>query len=131
MTVAANRLFTILWRPGPAWIAGRSVAEQKLNQHREYIASLAAQGLIVVAGPFLDTESGGMAVLRAAEMSEAHQIFTDDPAIREGLFVGEVRPLFVVFADPALSDRAPGIEATACSRENDAPLAPLDKPGAA
>jgi uncharacterized protein YciI len=120
MTVPGDRLFTILWRPGPAWIAGRSLAEQKLDQHREYIASFASQGLIVVAGPFLDAESGGMALVRAARMSEAHEIFNHDPAIREGVFVGQVRPLFVVFADPALGGLAPGIEATARPREDDA-----------
>jgi uncharacterized protein len=131
MTVPGDRLFKILWRPGAAWIAGRSVAEQKLDQHREYIASLAAQGLIVVAGPFLDAESGGMAVLRAARMSEAHEIFKHDPAIREGVFVAEVRPLFIVFADSALSGLAPGIEATARPRDDDAARSAPDKPGAA
>lgn len=111
MTEPGDRLFTILWRPGPAWIAGCSVAEQQLDQHREYIASLASQGLIVVAGAFLDAGSGGMAVLRAASMSEAQEIYRNDPGVRDDVFVGEVRPLHDVFADAALSGLAPSTEA--------------------
>ena len=75
--------------------------------------------------------SGGMAVLRAASLSKAPEIFSRDPGVCDGVFVGEVRPLCVVFGDPAFTGLTRRIEAPARPRETDADSNVLNKPGAA
>lgn len=90
-------LFALLYRPGPRWIEGRSIQEQPLGPHREYIEGLFAVGRGLLAGPFLDAESGGLALIRAADVNAAREIQARDPAIIEGVFEGTVRPLHMLF----------------------------------
>jgi uncharacterized protein YciI len=101
MVQSGDRLFTILWRRGPAWVAGKPVTEQKLDPHRQYFSDLTQRGVVVLAGPFVDAESGGIAVLRAPDSAAAEAIFRNDPAVEDGVFEGDVRPFYTVFAQMA------------------------------
>ena len=95
---SGENLFVILWRRGPSWVPEKPITEQDLGRHRAYFADLTSQGLIVLAGPFLDNASGGMAVLRVTDLDAAKRIMREDPAIAERVFEGEVRPFHTVFA---------------------------------
>src|SRR4030095_5051573 len=64
---AVEALFALLYRPGPSWILGQPITGQPLGPHRAYIEQLFAAGRVVVAGPFLDGTSGGLAVVRRAD----------------------------------------------------------------
>jgi uncharacterized protein YciI len=49
-------------------------------------------GNLVIGGPFLDEEGGGMAVLRFAGLEQAEESARADPAVRAGLLAPRVRP---------------------------------------
>jgi hypothetical protein len=38
--------FLVIYRPSPAWLAGKPISEQPLKEHGTYILSLYAQGLV-------------------------------------------------------------------------------------
>ena len=87
----ATQLYIVVYRPGPAWIAGKPMHQQKLGPHVTYIRTLLAQGRLVAGGPFTDGD-GGMAIFRASSPEEARAILAADPAISSGVFVAEMRP---------------------------------------
>lgn len=89
-------VFALLYRPGPAWLAGRPVRVQPLAPHRAYAQTLFEQGRLLCAGPFLD-DSGGIALVRAATYEDAHDVLAGDPAVVRGVLVGEVRPWLALF----------------------------------
>jgi uncharacterized protein YciI/ketosteroid isomerase-like protein len=92
----AEPMFAIVYRPGPAWISGKSMREQALSPHLAYMQSLFGTGALAFAGPFLD-DSGGAAFVRAADEAAAVAIRDGDPAVQSGVFVGEVKPWMSVF----------------------------------
>lgn len=94
--MAAEPIFAILYRPGPAWIPGRPLREQALATHLAYMEDLFKAGRLVFAGPFLD-DSGGAAFVRAAEAAAAEAIRDSDPAVLAGVFMAEVRPWMSMF----------------------------------
>lgn len=83
--------FVLLYRPGPAWLAGRSVFEQPLAEHLAYMRSLLAQESLMFGGPFLD-DSGGVIAIDAASMADAMAVRDADPAVRDGVMLADVRP---------------------------------------
>lgn len=93
---APAAVFALLYRPGPAWVAGRPVRAQALGPHRAYAQSLFEQGRLLAGGPFLD-DSGGIALVRAADADDARRILAADPAVAAGVFVGEARPWAALF----------------------------------
>jgi uncharacterized protein YciI len=88
--------FAFVYRPGPAWIRDRPLAEQKLGPHARYMGELFARGRLLLGGPFLDT-GGGFALVAADTEDEAREIFERDPAIVDGVFAGDVRSWCAVF----------------------------------
>jgi uncharacterized protein len=103
--VARNDLFAVLYRPGPAWRAGRPMQEQDLKAHVAYMQQLADQGVMLAAGP-LTSLDGGLIVLTAASLDAATEIMRADPAVAGGVFQGEVSAWLPVF-DPGGRYRAP------------------------
>jgi uncharacterized protein len=83
-------LFTVIYRPGPAWKPGLPMAQQDLRAHGGYYARLTAEGRVVAAGGWHGAD-GGMAVLRCADAEEAGRLLAADPAIASGVFQGELR----------------------------------------
>ena len=86
----AQQLFLLLFRPGPAWQAGLPMARQNLREHAAYHARLVAESRSVAAGGYVG-EEGGMAIIRAADLTEARAMLAADPAIQNGVFVAELR----------------------------------------
>jgi len=85
-----TRLFLFLYRPGPAWRAGVPMQQQDLRAHAAYHARLVQEGRSFAAGGF-DGQDGGMAIVRAASRAEAEAMLAADPAIRNGVFVADIR----------------------------------------
>ena len=84
--------FLLVYRPGPAWIAGKSQSQQRLKEHLNYILDLYAQGAVKLAGGFTDEAAGGAVVLVAANEARADELARSDPAVKEGVFAYELRP---------------------------------------
>jgi uncharacterized protein YciI len=90
MQTAAKMTYLVLYKRGPAWV-GDTMAEQKLDAHGKYMLDLYEKGALKFAGPFLD-DSGGAVVLEAADEASAKALVADDPAVKQGTFVSEIRP---------------------------------------
>ncbi len=82
-------LYVIHYRPGPAWKAGRPLAEQGLERHGAYMRDLAVRGELLAAGP-LSTTEGGLVILRVESLEAATARMQADPAVGAGQFIGEV-----------------------------------------
>lgn len=85
-----RQLFLFLFRPGPAWQHGVPMRQQNLREHGAYHAGLVRDGRSVAGGGYVG-EDGGMAIVRAADIAEAQAMLAADPAIRNGVFVAELR----------------------------------------
>ena len=94
----ASNLFVVIYRPGPAWQAGRPMSEQGLLPHGRYYRGLLDDGRLFAGGGFTGSD-GGMAILRVADIDAARAIVAADPAVTSGIFVAELeqwRPRFQV-----------------------------------
>jgi uncharacterized protein len=83
--------YLVLYRPGPAWLTGKSVMEQPLKEHGKYMLSLYIKGSMRLAGPLTDN-AGGAVLLEVSDDAEAKAIVTKDPAVKSGIFVYEMHP---------------------------------------
>jgi uncharacterized protein len=84
-------MYLVIYRPGPAWLVGKSVFEQHLKEHGKYMLSLYIKGSMKLAGPLTD-DAGGAVLLAVADESEAKMIVAADPAVKSGIFVYEMHP---------------------------------------
>ncbi len=98
--------YLVIYRPGPGWIAGKSLAEQPLKEHGQYMLSLYSKGTSKFAGPFLD-DAGGALVFEAENENEARAVIAADPAIRSGIFVAELHPWKLVDWEQFVKKPAP------------------------
>ncbi len=70
--------------------------------HRQYLATLKANGQLAASGPFTD-DSGALIVYEAASAAEAEKILKGDPFSLNGIFVSYVlRPWNPVIANREL-----------------------------
>lgn len=83
--------YLVIYRPGPGWLEGKSLAEQPLMEHGKYMLSLYIKGSMMLAGPLTDG-AGGAVVLQVAKESEAKTIVAGDPAVKSGVFLYEIHP---------------------------------------
>lgn len=88
---SAKVIFLVIYRPGPAWPAGKTIAELPLKEHGSYMISLYKKGAMKQAGPLTDN-AGGAVVLEVSGEQEAEAIAANDPAVRAGIFVYELHP---------------------------------------
>ena len=88
---ATKATYLVLYRPGPAWLAGKSVMEQPLKEHGKYMLSLYVKGSMKLAGPLSDN-AGGAVLLEVSNEAEAKTIVANDPAVKSGVFVYEMHP---------------------------------------
>jgi uncharacterized protein YciI len=88
--------FLVLLKRGPKWLPGKSVAEQPLLKHGQYLKELMDKGTLQLAGPFVD-DSGGFILLTAGDEAEARRITEHDPGVMEQILVPEVRAVRVMF----------------------------------
>ena len=118
--------YALIYAPGPQWIVGRSITEQNLGTHLAYIGNLYAEGRVLYAGPFLDHEGGGLALVRGNGREEADAMLAGDPAIKDGVLTGAVRRWHAVF-DEAEDLRATLSEAQTNRRAVEALFAAVDR----
>jgi uncharacterized protein YciI len=88
---ATKTTYLVLYRPGPAWLTGKSVMEQPLKEHGKYMLSLYIKGSMKLAGPLTDN-AGGAVLLEVSNEAEAKAIVANDPAVKCGVFVYEIHP---------------------------------------
>lgn len=88
---ASKATYLVLYRPGPAWLTGKSVMEQPLKEHGKYMLSLYMKGSMKLAGPLTD-DAGGAVLLEVSNEAEAKAIVTNDPAVKGGIFLYEMHP---------------------------------------
>jgi len=63
--------------------------------HFERLQRLLAEGTLVLAGPTLGSINTGIAIIEAADETEAQRLMEEDPAIASGFARGELRPFRV------------------------------------
>jgi uncharacterized protein YciI len=96
-------IFALCYRPGPAWVAGKTVFEQPLKAHRAYMQSLVDAGRVVLGGPYSD-DTGGLVAIEADSRAAAAQIAAGDPAVKDGVMQADVHPWLIVGGSAAKSN---------------------------
>jgi uncharacterized protein YciI len=90
--------FVIFHTPGPQWDKTKSFRQQPgVMKHVEYMSQFLESKKLVMGGPFLD-DSGGMMILEAKDVQEAQKIAQDDPTVKSGLLVANVKPWMVAMS---------------------------------
>lgn len=89
-------LQVVVHEPGPAWQPGIAFREQRGVEH--HIATMRGwleEGRLVMGGPFLDAEGGGMAVVAFDSLEAADAAAQADRAVRDGLLRARTREWLV------------------------------------
>jgi uncharacterized protein YciI len=68
-----------------------------MHQHSEHLATLLADGVLILAGPTFGPVNTGIAVIEADDEETARSIMMRDPAVTSGLMEPELRPMRVGF----------------------------------
>lgn len=86
--------FVVIHRPGPNWEFGTDFREQEgVREHVQHYLKLHEQGKLQLGGPFLVQDAGGMMVTtKEVTMEEIESFAAEDPAVKSGLLLFEVRP---------------------------------------
>jgi uncharacterized protein YciI len=86
-----NRLYVIIYRPGPHWQEGKPFSEQDLRAHGAYMKTLYDDGVLHRGGPFTD-DAGGVAIVSVTDDHAADGVVQGDPGVAAGIFVAEAHP---------------------------------------
>ena len=86
--------FVLLHTPGPAITAGQQAFDHPaFAEHFAFLRQLAADGLLIAAGPLTDTDSDGLTVIEAESLAHARQLAEQqDASVRAGVLSVTVRP---------------------------------------
>ena len=89
--------FAVIREAGPAWTDGTGAFEQPgVNEHGAFMGGLAAEGLVLFAGPLAGSELGRIRVLLIADAESEDEIRTrlaDDPwALSQRLEITSIEP---------------------------------------
>lgn len=98
--------YICLLRKGPAWTAEETPELEELQKrHVAHNMELIAAGAKLAAGPVDDgSDIRGISIFRTASLEEACALAENDPAVRAGRFIVELRTWMVpagTFPDPA------------------------------
>ena len=93
-TQIQGKVYAAIYSPGQNWIRNRSVLDQPLNEHWDYMERLKKQGIVLLYGPFMDN-TGAETVFRAQNDEEALMLVQADPAIQNGVLNFELHPWYV------------------------------------
>ena len=77
--------YAILLSQGEQWKAGKSVYEQDLKAHGQYMKRLFDDGALLMAGPYTDNE-GALILLKVKTREEATALMNNDPAVQNKTF---------------------------------------------
>jgi uncharacterized protein YciI len=82
-------------KSGPVKIQDSLQRAVLLRKHLKNIRRLAAEGTLIVAGPFLDNQTiRGVFIFNVESIQEAQKIAETDPAVKAGVFVLELHPWY-------------------------------------
>lgn len=89
--------YLVLLRRSPAWTPDQSPAIKRLQEaHMANIRRLAAEGKLVIAGPFLEQTGpgslAGLYIFRAPSLGAVKELAATDPMVRSGRLVPEIYP---------------------------------------
>jgi len=84
-----TQTFVIMLRPADKY--GGPETEEIVSQHFNYLKSLLESGKLTLAGRFSEVLIG-LAMIQASTRDEAMDIMKNDPAIKAGIFHGELYP---------------------------------------
>ena len=94
-----KKTFMILWAPGSAWVAGKTVREQPhWTEHAKFMESLFENGMVVLGGPFADA-TGSLVIVEAENEQEVADVFAKDPFVVHGIFALNRLKQWVLFLD--------------------------------
>ena len=82
--------YVAIYSPGRAWQAGKTLKEQPLKEHVDYLLRLHRNGAVLMGGPLADG-SGGMVVFSATDRAAAEKLVTDDPAVINEILQAEIK----------------------------------------
>ena len=85
-----NKYFIIFFKPGEAWIEGKSVFEQPLDDHVRFLKHLYNKGIVTMAGPLHDGSSG-VTILRSVSLQQATELVNKDPDVIRKVLTPEVK----------------------------------------
>ncbi len=90
-----KRYVMALLKAGPVTVQDSGQREEIQRKHLRNIKRLAADGTLLVAGPFLDGQSlRGIFLFNVATVEEARTIAETDPAVQAGVLVFELHPWY-------------------------------------
>ena len=81
--------FVIMLRPANKY--GEEGIKEKVSEHFNYLKGLLANGKLIMAGRFSEVLIG-LAMIEAESQEAALDIMRNDPAIKAGVFHGELYP---------------------------------------
>lgn len=82
-------------KEGPTQLKDSAANMQLQMAHLKNIGRLAAEGKLVVAGPFLDNQPlRGIFIFNVETVAEAQKLTETDPAIKAGALVMELHPFY-------------------------------------
>jgi uncharacterized protein YciI len=82
-------------KEGPTKITDPKAAQDLQMAHLRNIMKLAAEGKLVLAGPFMDDQPiRGIFIFNVESVAEAEQLTATDPAIKAGTLVMELHPWY-------------------------------------
>jgi uncharacterized protein YciI len=86
--------FALLHTAGPAVLEGQRVFEHPdIGEHYAFLRRLAADGVLIAAGPLTDADGDGLTVIEAGSLAEARRLAEQqDGSVRAGVLAVTVRP---------------------------------------
>jgi len=82
-------------KAGPTHIADTAQRNKLQMAHLKNIMRLAAEGKLVVAGPFMDNQPlRGIFIFNVSTVEEAQKLTETDPAVKAGTLVMELHPWY-------------------------------------
>ncbi|HEY8377078.1 MAG TPA: YciI family protein [Nannocystis sp.] len=93
--------YVVVLRRGPAWTAEKTPEVQELFAgHMAHLERMAAEGKLVLAGPFDAPKDGGvgtpagLCIYAVETREEAERLASEDPAVQAGRFTVEALPWY-------------------------------------
>ena len=86
--------YMVFLKKGPKWTADNTPEVREINKgHMAHLSNMAKNGKMILVGPFLDGgDPSGVCVYATATPEEARASAEQDPAVKAGRLVVEVRP---------------------------------------
>ena len=86
--------YVVIHKPGPKWQYGVDYRQQEgVGEHVQHYLIFHEEGKLELGGPFLLPDIAGMMVTtKDVSHEEIEAIAAEDPAVKSGLLIYEVRP---------------------------------------